>query len=154
MSNTPSPSAVIELPAAAIAAKKPNRRRHHFAHFRTDDSEHAELAARARQAGLSVDAFCRLKTLGKAGARSRRSGPTEESRLKAQHLAALNKVGNNFNQGTRALNEIAIAAHEGMSSDRLADEISAVRQLLQSVVPALNDTLAANRKALDYDWEG
>ena len=44
--------------------------RGHVDHFRTDDAEHAELAARARDAGLSVDAFCRLKTLGDPGPRS------------------------------------------------------------------------------------
>src|SRR5580704_11821106 len=104
--------AVIHLPhvpppAAAPAEKKrPKRNRGHVDHFRTNDEEHAELAARAQAAGLSVDAFCRLKTLGDAGPRSKRALPTETSRLRAQHVTAINRVGNLVNQGIYALNRI------------------------------------------------
>ena len=137
--------AVIHLPhvpSPPAAKKRPKRQRDHVDHFRTSDDEHAELVARAREAGLSVDAFCRLKTLGDPGPRSRRGAPTEASRLRAQHITAINRVGNLVNQGIRALNDTALSAPEAGSRDRLADEIAAVRELLQSTVPALQEALA------------
>jgi hypothetical protein len=135
--------AVIHLPHVPppdAAKKRPKRQRGHVDHFRTDDAEHAELAARAREAGLSVDAFCRLKTLGDAGPRSKRALPTETSRLRAHHITAINRVGNLVNQGVYALNRIdpEIAAR-----DRLADEVAAARALLQAAMPALREALAA-----------
>ena len=59
------------------------------------------------------------------------AAPTERSRLNAQHMAALNRVGNNVNQGVRALNQIALTASAGVSRDRLADEIGQTRELLR-----------------------
>ena len=115
----------------------------HVDHFRTDDDEHAELAARARDAGLSVDAFCRMKTLGDPGPRSRRSQPTKDSQLRAQEITAINRVGNLFNQGIRALHDIRQAAPEVTGRDRLADEMEAARALLQAAMPMLAEALAA-----------
>jgi hypothetical protein len=147
--------AVIHLPdLSRPAPKKPNRQRRHIEHFRTDDAEHIELASRAQAAGLSVNAYSRMQTLGAAGPRARRSPPTERSRLNAQHMASLNRVGNNVNQGVRALNQIALTASEGVSRDRLADEIAQTRGLLEEALAALLETLAANRAALGYDREG
>jgi hypothetical protein len=123
--------------------KRPKRQRGHVDHFRTDDTEHAELAARAREAGLSVDAYCRLKTLGDPGLRSKRAQPTAASRQRAEQITAINRVGNLINQGIHALNETAMRAPEAGSRDRLADEIAAMRELLQSAIPALNAALAA-----------
>ena len=147
--------AVIHLPdLSRPAPKKPNRQRRHIEHFRTDDAEHIELASRAQAAGLSVNAYSRMQTLGAPGPRARRSPPSERSRLNAQHMAALNRVGNNVNQGVRALNQIALTASEGVSRDRLADEIAQTRGLLETALAALLETLAANRAALGYDREG
>jgi hypothetical protein len=137
---------VIYLPHAPppeIEKKRPKRQRRHVDHFRTDDAEHAELAARAREAGLSVDAYCRLKTLGDPGARSKRALPTTASRQRAQHITAINRAGNLVNQGIHALHVIELEMPEAGSRDRLADEIAALRELLQSAIPALRDALAA-----------
>lgn len=136
------PPAVIILPPPA-AKQQPKRKRNHVDHFRTDDDEHAELAEMAREAGLSVDAFCRLKIFGDPGPRSRRSRPTPESRLHADAVIAVNRVGNLVNQGIYALNETALKAPEVAGSrDRLADEIAYARALLSSAVPALHTALA------------
>ena len=65
--------------------------------------EHAELEARAAEAGLSPGAYLRACALGDAGPRARRS-PTVERSLAAQAIAELNKVGSNLNQIARAVN--------------------------------------------------
>jgi hypothetical protein len=140
------------LPPPAMPEKKqPKRQRRHVDHFRTDDAEHAELLARAGEAGLSVDAYCRLKTLGDAGARSKRAQPTETSRLRAAHVTAINRVGNLVNQGIRALHDTARRAPEGGDRDRLAEEIAATLVLLETTLPALREALAA---VLGDDREG
>ncbi len=145
-------AAVIELPdLPRPEAKKPRRQRAHVDHFRTDDAEHAELAIRARDAGLSVDAYCRLMTLGDPGPRSRRARLSEDGHLTAQHLAAVNRAGSLVNQGIHALNEIALKAPEADNRDRLAGEIMAARALLRTALPALMETLAAVREALARD---
>ena len=139
--------AVIHLPGqmqpVAPEKKRPKRQRRHVDHFRTDDAEHAELIARAQAAGLSVDAFCRSMTLGDAGARSRRSQPTMDSRLRAQQITAINRAGNLVNQGIRALHEIRQAAAEASGRDRLADEMEAARKLLEGAIPPLMEALQA-----------
>jgi hypothetical protein len=129
------------VPPPEIGKKRPKRQRRHVDHFRTDDVEHAELAARAREAGLSVDAYCRWKTLGDPGARSKRAQPTEASRLKAAHVTAINRAGNLVNQGIHALHVIELEAPEAETRDRLADELEAVRKLLESAIPALVEAL-------------
>jgi hypothetical protein len=136
---------VIQLPHMPLPTekKRPKRQRGHVDHFRTDAAEHAELAARAAAAGLSVDAFCRLMTLGDPGPRSRRTQPTENSRLRATHITAINRAGNLVNQGIHALNEIKRTAPEAVERDRLAYELEATRKLLEKAMPALNDALAA-----------
>ena len=144
---TDTSAALIELPTGP-AKEPPKRRRRNVDHFRTDDEEHAELAARARDAGLSVDAFCRLKTLGDPGPRSRRSPPTEDRVLRAQHITAINRAGNLVNQGIHALNEIALKAPQATYRDRLADEIMTTREILRAMQQALDAALAADRAAL------
>ena len=139
--------AVIHLPdqsqTLAAAKKQPKRQRRHVDHFRTDDDEHAELAARARDAGLSVDAYCRMKTLGEPGPRSRRTQPTKDSQLRAQEITAINRAGNLVNQGIRALHESARSAPAAGRRDRLADEMAAANALLQEAMPVLMAALAA-----------
>lgn len=130
----------IAEPLAAPAAKKPNRQRRHDDHFRTSDEEHAALIELAQAAGLSVDAFCRMKTLGEPGPRSRRQLPTGDSRERAKALAALNHIGGNLNQGFRALNEIALTAPAVDHRDRLAYEIEMLRKELAKGLRTPNRT--------------
>jgi hypothetical protein len=134
--------AAVEIAPAAPEKKKPKRRRARHVFVRLDDAEFAELEERAREAGLSMGAFCRWKTLDEPGPRSKRAAPTEQSRLKADYVVAFNRWGNLANQGIRALNEIALKAPEARSRDHLADEVIAARELLRSAVSALLETLA------------
>ena len=120
--------------------KRPKRNRGHVDHFRTSDEEHAELASRARAEGLSVDAYCRLKTLGNAGLRSKRAQPTAASKQRAEHITAINRIGNLINQGIHALNRID---HDDGPRDRLADEVAAAREILAEAMPLLREALAA-----------
>ena len=140
-------AAMIELPTDAPPKKPPKRQRRHVDHFRTDDEEHAELAARAQAAGLSVDAFCRLQTLGAAGPRSKRATPTADLRQRAQMLAALNHIGGNLNQGIRAVHDIRQTAPAAVDRDRLAYELEALRKLFETEVDALIPALEAVRDA-------
>lgn len=152
----PAPAAqaptVIHLPYAPPPgpAKKepPRRKRSHVDHFRTDDDEHAELAARARDAGMSVDAYCRWKTLDDPGPRSKRATLTEQGHLTVANHIAVNRVGANVNQGIKALHEIARNAPEARSRDRLADELMTTRELLRASLAAVDETLAALRAAI------
>jgi hypothetical protein len=140
--------AVIHLPYAPSPApekKKPRRRRARHVFVRLDDAERAELETRARAAGLSGGAYFRRAALGDPGPRSKRAAPSEQSRLKADHVVAINRWGNLANQGIRALNEIALRAAPATSRDRLADEVIAARELLRGAVAALIETLAMVR---------
>jgi hypothetical protein len=95
--------------------------------------------------GLSGGAYFRRAALGDPGPRSKRAAPSEQSRLKADHVVAINRWGNLANQGIRALNEIALRAAPATSRDRLADEVIATRELLRGAVAALTQTLAMVR---------
>jgi hypothetical protein len=63
--------------------------------------------------------------------------------LRAQHITAINRVGNLVNQGIHALHVIELQMPEAGSLGRLSDEIAATRELLQSAIPALREALAA-----------
>jgi hypothetical protein len=80
--------AVIHLPRLPRPKKKPKRQRSRMAFIRLDDAEFAELETRAREAGLSVGAYCRACSLGDAGPRARRR-VTVERELLARNTAAL-----------------------------------------------------------------
>jgi hypothetical protein len=142
------PAAAVPELAPAPEKEPPRRKRRHVDHFRTDDEEHAALAERAREAGLSVDAYCRWKTLGDPGPRSKRAPPTPQEQLTGAHHIAVKRIGVNVNQGIAALNAIALAAPEASNRDRLADEIMATREILRSMGKAVDETLAASREAL------
>jgi hypothetical protein len=144
----PSPAsqapAVIHLPYVPPPAekKRPKRQRAHVEQFRTDDEEHAVLEARAREVGLSLGAYCRRVLIGEAGPRARRAPPTAASRARALNITAINRVGNLINQGMRALHDTARRAPEMAERDRLAEEIAATRDLLETAIPALREALA------------
>ena len=118
--------AVIHLPAQPSDRRREpsrsgsaKRQRQHVEQFRTDDAEHTELRRRAWADGrLSVSAYCRKCTLGDPGPRHARGPAPADVRLLAQHLSAFNRIGNNLNQTTRALNELRLIAQE-MEAERL-----------------------------------
>jgi hypothetical protein len=145
-SDTPSIIYLPHLPPPESAPgekKRPKRQRGHVEQFRTDDDEHAALLAKAQDAGLSLGAYYRRELIGTAGLRAKRAPPTETSRQRAQHITAINRAGNLINQGIHALHVIELQAPEADSRDRLTDEIAAMRELLQSAIPALKVALAA-----------
>lgn len=135
---------VIHLPHMPPSAekKRPKRQRGRMAFIRLDDAELADLEIRARAAGLSLGAYCRKAALGDAGPRAKRALPTAASQQRAQHITAINRVGNLVNQGIHALNEIKRTAPEAVERDRLAYELEAVRKLLEKAIPALNEALS------------
>jgi demethoxyubiquinone hydroxylase (CLK1/Coq7/Cat5 family) len=128
----------LETPSAAPEKKKPKRKRSHVERFRTDDEEHDALHALALESGLSFGAFVRSSTIGSAGPRSKRAPPTEASRLKADHVVAMNRWGNLCNQGIYSLNQLALAAPDRRSRDEFLD----ARELLRAAVAGLIKTLA------------
>jgi hypothetical protein len=143
--------ALIELPPPVPRngegeknySKRPKRRRQHVEQFRTDDDEHAALLELAHDAGLSVGAYYRRELLGNPGLRAKRRPPTENSRLKAQHITAINRVGNLVNQGIHSVHEIRLAAPVAVERDRLAYELEAVRKQLDTAFAALSEALNA-----------
>jgi Mobilization protein NikA len=147
-SDTPDVIYLPRVPLPAAEKKIPKRQRQRFVGVRLDDAELAELESRARASGLSVGAYCRACALGDAGPRARRR-PTVERELLARNTAALNHIGGNLNQATRALNEIALAEGSG----RLA-QVAELVQPIEATLDQLRAALAANRLALGYDSEG
>jgi hypothetical protein len=131
------------------------RQRRHVEQFRTDDAEHAELQRRAWDSGrLSVSAFCRKRTLGDPGVRHARGPAPPDLQLLVRNFSELNRVGNNLNQTTRALNELVLIARE-MGADRLVRIVSEAIERNRLATDELLATMAENRRALGYrDREG
>ena len=130
------------------------RQRQHVEQFRTDDAEHAELQRRAWADGrLSVGAYCRKRTLGDPGPRHARGPAPPDVRLLARHLSEFNRVGNNLNQTTRALNELVLIARE-MGADRLARIAGDAIERNRMAVDELRAAIAANLRAFGDDREG
>jgi hypothetical protein len=67
-------------------------------------AEDALLAAKAKEAGLSIASFLRASALGDPGSRSRRA-PTVEKEILGAAIVELNKVGSNVNQLARRSNK-------------------------------------------------
>jgi hypothetical protein len=140
--------AVAQLPPETPAKKQPKRHRSRLKIARFSDDEAAEFERQAAAAGLTDSAFIRVSTIGKQGLpRSRRRPPDEQGQLKLQHVIAINRAGGLVNQGIRALHEIRQTAPAAVERDRLAYELEAVRKLLESAIPALDEALAAVRGA-------
>lgn len=74
-----------------------------FIAVRCSDTEHASIAEKAAEAGLSVGAFLRSLALGDAGPRAVRRPPVERKEL-GRLLGHLGKVGSNINQLAHAFN--------------------------------------------------
>jgi hypothetical protein len=113
---------IIYLPDDRQRAKKAtsgseNRQRQHVERFRTNDAEHEALHEQLRVSGLSLGEY--VMQLGKiAGGKISRPRRRREIKLAVytealtQAVIAINRVGNNQNQEVRALNVLALSAHE------------------------------------------
>ena len=153
--------AVIHLPAPPDDFRREpgrsgsaKRQRQHVEQFRTDEDEHAELRRRAWADGrLSVSAYCRKRTLGDPGPRHARGPAPPDVRLLAQHLSAFNRIGNNLNQATRALNELRLIARE-IEADRLARIVNDAIERNRTALDELRAAIAANIGAFGDDREG
>jgi hypothetical protein len=126
------------------------RKRQHVKRCRFDDDELAEFERRARAHKLSDGAFIRASTLDTPGPRSKRNQPTPDTRLLAQNLTALNRLGNNLNQTTRALNELVLIARE-MGADRLTRIAGDAIERNRTTLDELRNAVAANVRALGWD---
>jgi hypothetical protein len=126
--------------------RKPKRQRQHVLPLRADDTERAELEARASASGLSLGAYLRACALGDAGPRARRRPSVEREQL-ARANAEINRVGSNLNQIARTLN---IAALEDPGTE-LARQVRDLDQPIAAALSELSVTLAAIRGALGYD---
>lgn len=126
------------------------RQRQHVEQFRTDDAEHAELQRRAWDSGrLSVSAFCRKRTLGDPGVRHARGPAPPDVQLLSRNFSELNRVGNNLNQTTRALNELVLIAPE-VGADRLVQIAREAIERSETAIAELHALMAENRRALGY----
>jgi hypothetical protein len=137
---------------APAARKKPNRRRRHIERFRTDDEEHAEIERRARDVGLSVHAFCRMRTLGDPGPRARRRAPVDATAL-AQGIVAFNRQHSNYNQAIRALNRLALVAESDGTGGDVAQTLRELRTLIELLQEQFAAPVAAILDAMRYDRE-
>lgn len=103
-----------------------------FIAVRCSEGEHASIAEKAAQAGLSIGAFLRSLALGDAGPRAVRRPPVERREL-ARLLGHLGKLGSNINQLAHAFNR-----------DRIIPgfpEILATREDIREMRAALMKTL-------------
>jgi hypothetical protein len=147
----PSPPPVPEPYRPHSGSEK--RQRRHVVQFRTDDAELAELQRRAWDSGrLSVGAFCRKRALGHPGVRHARGPAPLDVRLLARHLSEFNRIGNNLNQTTRALNELRLIARE-IRADRLARIAAAAIERSETAIDELREAINAVCRALGYDRE-
>ncbi len=125
------PSGLRTVPKPRSGSEE--RQRKHVRAARFDDTEVADLEARASATGLTVGAFLRACALETAGPRARRRAPVDRELL-ALTNADLNRVGNNVNQ-------IAYALNSGQEPPSYMAE----------AMDELRGVLAAIRRALGYD---
>ena len=135
--------------------RKPKRKRSYVLTVRLDDGERANLEARAGDSGLSVGAYVRAAAFGDAGPRSRRRVPVERELL-ARANADLNRVGNNLNQISRALNLIARRELEMTQAvgGEVAELVVRLDQPIATAITDLSTPLTAIRQAFGHDRQG
>jgi Bacterial mobilisation protein (MobC) len=74
--------------------------------------------------------------------------------LLSRNFSELNRVGNNLNQTTRALNELVLIARE-IGADRLMRIAREAIERSETATDELRAVMAENRRALGYrDREG
>jgi hypothetical protein len=107
----------------------------------------AKAEAAAAAVGLSVAGYVETLITGQPGPRVHRN-PNEATKLLSQILSQLGKSGSNLNQGTRALNEINIAAGDGENRDRLAERIDDMAELHRQAIAEHRECVGAILRAL------
>jgi hypothetical protein len=101
----------------------------------------------AKAAGMSLNGYVRLRMFGSAGPRVHRN-PSEAIKMLSQILGQMGRPGSNLNQGSRALNQISIAAGEGEGRDRLAELIEEMAELHRQAIAEHRECVAAVLRAL------
>ena len=119
------------------------RRRTKFVIARLSDEEHAAITVLAEKRGLSPGALIRLTLLNVAPTPGVRR-PTVDTKLLAQVLAELGKIGSNINQ-------IAYHLNAGRPGDVMEGSIAASLRELDEWRMALMQAIGAerNRKSRD-----
>ena len=87
---------------------------------RCTKAQREQADAEAGSAGISLNGLVRLRVFGQTGPRVHRN-PTELIKAITQLAAQMGRRGGNLNQSSHAFNQIALAAPEATSRDRLAD---------------------------------
>ena len=155
----PAPDAapdIIYLPDERQQRKKvtsgsARRRRRNLEQFRTDDAERAALHEQLRVTGLSLGQFVmRLARIegGKFSRPRRRGRASVDTVALTQAIVAFNRAGNNQNQIARALNELAVVAHE-QSAARLENQVEALAEAIRGLPVLFEEPLAAVMAALN-----
>ena len=137
------PPDVIYLPDDRQRSKKvtsgsEKRRRRHREWFRTDDAEHEALHERLRAVGVGLGEFVMHLAQISSGkfSRPRRRGKSAVDTVAlTQATVAFNRAGNNHNQMTRALNELAQVARE-QNATQLESQIAELAAAIRAI-PAL-----------------
>ena len=118
------PRPIYKPPQRGKAGGRPHR-----AILRLTAEERTTLEAKATAAGLSVAGYLRAAALGASGPKRRRRPTIDQAALLAA-TAALNRIGNNLNQLTRATNQ-------GRDADELAETLAELRAAGAAVREAL-----------------
>ena len=106
------------------------RQRNRKTDTRWNDDEYIALIDRARETGLSLNAYIRAAVLGTPGPRARRTPPVNAEAL-GRATAALNKVGSNVNQIAQVAN--------GGNFHRVAQECFAALAEVRAAAAAIRE---------------
>lgn len=153
--------AVIHLPDLRQRTKKvtsgsENRQRSRAIRVRVFPADEQRLKIEAAAAGMSVAGYLASGRLGDEAPvppRLSRRPMTVDAPALMQALVDLNRVGNNQNQMTRALNELVLIARE-QSSRRLENLAEELADAIRGLPEAFAAPVAAILAALNRDSEG
>ena len=107
------------------------RKKYRMIGIRVDETERAEIDAKAEAAGLKVASYCRDILLSSPTTR-RVKKPSIDDVLLSRTLAELGKIGANLNQIAHRLNE-----GKGVGPERIANALKELSLLRESILKAL-----------------
>ena len=139
-----------------VTSGSENRQRSTAIRVRVTPADAERLKTEAAAAGTSVAGYLvsgRLTIEAATRPRMNRRPASADTAALTQALVELNRVGNNLNQIARALNELALVAHE-QGSRRLEIRIEALDAAIRDAPDVLAVPLAAIQAALSRDREG